>query len=264
MGIDYGKEFTAEQQKTNLLLYKNTPVQLREYTVTYAGDSAAPPNYYYKVNYEVFDSVSGKLKDHFTLYPNAQINPKMGLIASPDTRHYLTKDLYTHVTSVPDKTKGEDDTEQKFKDDTLKVGDTVYTSNSYVILESLHRVTESDKVKIEANDLAVAADLTVKTMDGKFFSAKPIYAIHENRGYSYDDVLNELGLTFRLTEIIPDHQQVILSIAEKKPEKDFIVMTAIVFPFINLLWLGVVITISGFIISIVRIWQKRNIVASKK
>jgi cytochrome c-type biogenesis protein CcmF len=232
--------------------------------VTYTGDSAVPPNYFYKVNYEVFDSVSGKLKDKFTLYPNAQINPKMGLIASPDTRHYLTKDLYTHVTSVPDKSKEENEAEPKFKNDTLQMGDTIYTSNSYVILENLARVTQSDKVKIEPNDLAVQANVKVKTLDGNAYEAKPIYYIRDYRAYFYDDELPDLGLTIRLSQIMPDTHDIVLSIAEKKPQKDFIVMTAIVFPFINLLWLGALITITGFLISIVRIWQKKKVATKKQ
>ncbi|MFI5134345.1 MAG: cytochrome c biogenesis protein CcsA [Chitinophagales bacterium] len=263
-GIDFGKEFTTEQNRTNMLLYKNEPVKMQEYMVTYVGDSVSPPNYYYKVSYEVFDSATGKLKDHFTLYPNAQINPKMGLIANPDTRHYWGKDLYTHVTSVPDKSKEKDETEQTFTNDTLKIGDTVYTSNSYVKVENLERVTSSPKVKIEGNDLAVQANLAVKTLDGKMYEAKPIYYIHDYRAYFYDDELSELGLTFRLSQIIPDQNSVVLSISQKKPEKDFIVLTAIVFPGINLLWLGTVITIVGFLLSIVRIWQKKRAGASKQ
>ncbi|MEO5674994.1 MAG: cytochrome c biogenesis protein CcsA [Chitinophagales bacterium] len=263
MKINYGKEFTAEQQKTNLLLYKNAPVQLREYTVTYIGDSAAPPNYYYKVIYEIFDSSTGKLKDKFTLLPNAQINPKMGLIASPDTRHYWSRDLYTHVTSVPDKSKTEIKAEPKFSDHTMKIGDTVFTTNSYAILEDLHRITESEKVKIEANDLAVQADLMVKTLDGVIYEVKPVYYIRDYRGYFYDDMLTELGLTFRVTQIIPDSHAIVLSIAEQKPEKDFIVLTAIVFPFINFVWLGALITVAGFLISMVRLWQKKKVVKKK-
>src|SRR5262249_50095522 len=145
-----------------------------------------------------------------------------------------------------------------------KIGDTVFTSNSYVIVEGLDRVTSSPKVDIKGNDLAVEAQLRVKLLDGKTYSAKPMYFIHEYRGYFYDDVLSDLGLTFRLTKITPEDHSIVLSIAESKPEKDFIVLTAIVFPYINLLWLGTVITIVGFIISIVRIWQKRKAASSKQ
>jgi cytochrome c-type biogenesis protein CcmF len=70
-----------------------------KYTVTYFGDSIAPPNHYFKVNYKVIDA-NGKVTEEFLLKPNAQANEKMGLISSPDTKHYLFSDLYTHVTYV--------------------------------------------------------------------------------------------------------------------------------------------------------------------
>ncbi len=260
-GINFGSNFNEEQQRANMLLYKDAPVRMKEFTVTYTGDSAAPPNYYYKVNYEIFDSASGKVKEKFTLYPNAQINPKMGLIANPDTRHYATKDVYTHVTSVPDKTKdeGKEAEEKKFTDHTIALHDTFFTTNSYVVFENMQQVTKSDKVEIKGDDLAVEAQLMVKKMDGKSYEAKPIYFIHELHGFYYDDVIDELGLTFRLTKIMPEEKKVILSVAEEKPKDDWIVLTAIVFPFINLLWLGTLITITGFIISMVRIWQKKRL-----
>lgn len=226
--------------------------------VTYVGDSVAEPNFYYKVNYEVFDSATGQLKDRFTLYPNAQINPKMGLIANPDTRHYLTRDLYTHVTSVPDKTKEPEVKEPEFKSNLVQRGDTIFSTNSYVVLESIERVSNSKKVEIKEGDLAVAANLLVKTLEGQSYTAQPIFFIHGDRATLIDDELPELGLTFRLNKIIPEENKVDLQIAQEEPKPDFIVMTAIVFPYINVLWLGIVITILGFIISIIRIWQKKH------
>ncbi|HUM46544.1 MAG TPA: cytochrome c biogenesis protein CcsA, partial [Chitinophagales bacterium] len=177
MGIDFGKEFTADAQRSNMLLYKNVPVKMKEYMVTYVGDSVAQPNFYYKVNYEVFDSASGEVKDRFTLYPNAQINPKMGLIANPDTRHYLTRDLYTHVTSVPDKTKQADKKDKEFKSHLIQKGDTVFTTGSYVILENIERVSNSKKVVIQEGDLAVSANLLVKKLDGQSYTAQPLFYI---------------------------------------------------------------------------------------
>jgi len=59
-----------------------------KYLVTYIGDSIAPPNHYFKMDYKVIDA-NGKVTEEFLLKPNAQANVKMGLIASPDTKHYL-------------------------------------------------------------------------------------------------------------------------------------------------------------------------------
>jgi cytochrome c-type biogenesis protein CcmF len=255
-GVDFGKEFSEAAQRANMLLYKNVPVKMDKYTVTYVGDSVSEPNYYYKVNYEVFDSATGQIKDRFTLFPNAQINPKMGLIANPDTRHYLTKDLYTHVTSVPDKTKQQASAKEEFKPYLVEKGDTIFTKNSYVILEDIARITSSKKVEIKPEDLVVGADLLVKTMEGQSFSAQPLFYIHGNRANLIDDKLPELGLTFRLNKIIPEENKVELHVAQSDPEPDFVVMTAIVFPYINLLWMGITITILGFVISMVRTLQK--------
>lgn len=258
-GINFGKEMSEDDQRSNMLLSKNKPVKMNEYTVTYVGDSAAPPNFYYKVNYEVFDSASGKLKDRFMLYPNAQINPKMGLIANPDTRHYWSKDLYTHVTSVPDKSKENAEVKvDSFKSNEMQRGDTVFTANSYVILENVERISTSKKVDIGKDDLVVAANLLVKTLDGQSYAAQPLFFIQGNRASLIEDKLPELGLTFRLNKIIPEENKIVLDIAEAKPQPDFIVMTAIVFPYINLLWSGLIITILGFVISMVRIWQKKK------
>ena len=258
MGVNFGKEFDAAAQRSNMLLYKNVPVQMKQYMVTYVGDSVAEPNFYYKVNYEVFDSTTGTIKEQFTLYPNAQINPKMGLIANPDTRHYLSKDLYTHVTSVPDKTKETEQKEKEFKSNLVQRGDTIFTTTSFVILESIERVANSKKITIEEGDLAVAANLLVKKLDGQSYSAQPLFYIHGDRATLVDDELPELGLTFRLNKIIPDENKIDLQIAEVEVQPDFIVMTAIVFPYINVLWLGIIVTILGFVISLVRNLQKKR------
>ncbi|MEO6977069.1 MAG: cytochrome c biogenesis protein CcsA, partial [Mucilaginibacter sp.] len=86
----------------NVMIYKNEPVKMGDYTVTYLGDSVVAPNRYFKVNYKRLDE-SGKVKEEFTLRPNVLTNPQMGSEPSPvpDTKHYLLHDLYTHVTALP-------------------------------------------------------------------------------------------------------------------------------------------------------------------
>ena len=71
----------------NMLLTKNKPVQIGEYTATYRGDSNIGVNHYLAVEYEKVDTATNKVVEKFTLHPNAQANPKMGLVANPDTRH---------------------------------------------------------------------------------------------------------------------------------------------------------------------------------
>ncbi|HWB65122.1 MAG TPA: hypothetical protein VG603_16510, partial [Chitinophagales bacterium] len=52
--------------------------------------------------------------------------------------------------------------------------------------------------------------------------------------------------------IDPRSKKVTLSIRETEKPLDFIIMKAIIFPYINLVWLGGIITFLGALISLVR------------
>lgn len=251
-GMPLGAGFTEEQNRTNVLLLKNMPVTMREYTVTYLGDSAAPPNYYYKVLWERFDTATGLLREKFLLLPNAQINPRMGLIANPDTRHYWHKDLYTHVTSVPDKSKPMERGEPDFTEHTVALGDTIRLQRSVIVVESLGKAQARQGQNWQPDDLPVEVVLTIRMNDGRIFQARPIHLIRDLRVFHLDEHLPELGLTIRLARILPVEQKLILAIEETEPEQDFIVLTAIIFPYINLVWLGTIFTVLGFIMALVQ------------
>ena len=262
-GIDYGKRFNDLDLHTNQYMPKDSREQMGEYFATFIGDSTSEPNHYYKVLFERMDTSTNEVKEKFILYPNAQINPKMGLISSPDTRHYWDHDVYTHVTTVPEKSNDEETTdEQKFTEHKIAKGDTIFTSKSYVVLENVEKVEKSDKIKLVKGDLCVGAKLHVFPMTGKDYYAEPLYLIQGGQAMSINDKVNDLGLIFRLTKVIPDQNKVQIDIAEVKPEQEYIVMKALVFPFINLVWLGVVMTVAGFLVSLFRVFQKKKSVGS--
>jgi cytochrome c-type biogenesis protein CcmF len=146
-GLLYSREFPDEINRDNVLLWRNTPVQMDRFKVSYHGqfqevkgvpgyvnkellyqtddmytaiargniqvkdkvyfqtgdtlELVSPENTYYEVSYE-------SDKENFVLYPRAQVNPNMGLLASPDIKHFATKDLYTHVSTVPDPNEEKD------------------------------------------------------------------------------------------------------------------------------------------------------------
>jgi cytochrome c-type biogenesis protein CcmF len=75
-GYNYGKEFNEKNTKENILLWKDEPLKMGNYELTYLGDSLAPPNTYYKVHYDELDA-SGKIVHSFLLYPNAMSSSKL-------------------------------------------------------------------------------------------------------------------------------------------------------------------------------------------
>jgi cytochrome c-type biogenesis protein CcmF len=228
---------------------------MHDYLVTYVGDSASGPDIFYKVHY-LKSAPDGSVKEEFTLHPNAQINPKMGLIANPDTRHYLTKDIYTHVTSVPNK-EARAEAEGRFEQDTVAVGDTFYLAKAFAVLERLVPNPGHENYIPQKDDVAVAALLKVHTLDDRVFEARPIYLIRDRNASAIEDSIAELGVTFRVERIIPEKEQLVIGVKQADTEGDFIIMKAIIFPYINLLWLGCVVMAFGIALSMVRRRQER-------
>jgi cytochrome c-type biogenesis protein CcmF len=250
--INFGKEFKENEKMENILLLKDSSLVMGDYRVTYIGTREEKPNHFYEVKYERKDSASGKVKEEFVLLPNAQLNPKMGLIANPDTKHYLTKDVFTHVSSVPDNSN--------LKDTTLLanvgVGDSFFTKTSLVIVEALNPNPVLPEGYDKNGKLMVGVDLKVSDSKSKTYKAQPVFIIDMANGNSFNSIpaeVKEQGLTIDVTGIDPNTKKLSLSIRETEKPIDFIIMKAIVFPYINLVWLGGIITFIGSLISM---WKR--------
>ncbi|MBK7850980.1 MAG: hypothetical protein IPJ66_07525 [Bacteroidetes bacterium] len=69
--------------------------------------------------------------------------------------------------------------------------------------------------------------------------------------YTQDAFLDEMGLKFTFDKIDPNTGKITLSVSEKKTnKKDFVIMKAIIFPGINILWLGCFLMIIGSLMAL--------------
>lgn len=260
-GTGFGDEFSkSNDPKENIILYKDEPIKMDKYTVTYKGDSVEGVNTFYKVNYQVVDN--GTVKENFNLYPNAQQNAKMRqIIASPDTKHYLFHDIYTHVSSVPLKEEEDHEAHEGHSDDEnydkpstheLTVGDTVRYRDGYILLKAVNRDATVQNLPLANGDVAISMDLDVIAGD-KTYHAAPVYVIKSGNKYDFGKTVPEAGLKFRFTNVYPDKGKLELMVFQKpKAEKSWIVLKAIEFPYINLFWGGTIIMVIGFLMSIFR------------
>jgi cytochrome c-type biogenesis protein CcmF len=261
-GIGFGDEFAkSNNPRENIILYKNEPVKMNKYTVTYLGDTTEGVNTYYRVNYKVIDD-AGKVKENFTLAPNAQQNAKLKqIVASPDTKHYLLHDVYTHVSSVPLKEEAHEEHDGHSEDEEylkpvvheVSIGDTVRFRGGYIFVKSINRNATIKDIPLTANDVAIGMNLEIKTEQVNT-TAEPIFLIKGNTKVDFGKKVDEVGLKLRFTNIMPEKDRLELTVYEKpKAErKDWVVMKAIVFPYINLFWGGSIIMVIGFILSIFR------------
>ncbi len=258
--FDLGKDFP---NKENILLSRKDTVKMGDYLVSYRGDSTAGINIYYNVDY-LQKNKKGEIKKLFTLKPFIQTNPRMGNVAEPATKHYFNKDVFTHITYA----KMEDPKEKKnggweeAQDYELSIGDTVFTSNAMVILSGVNRNVDKLKNKLQETDIAIGAQLNVLSMSSEKDIVEPIFVIRGLTSFAIDTTLEAKGLQFSLWKIDPEKEAFHVRIREKASNAgDFIIMKAIIFPGINILWIGSILMAIGTILAV---WSRVNLPKNAK
>jgi cytochrome c-type biogenesis protein CcmF len=232
--------FDETARRENMLLIKDEPTRLGDFMVTYLGDSTDVDDIYFKVHYESLDG-----KEEFTLMPNTQINEDMGgILPNPDTRHYLTYDVYTHITSLP-KPLTDSMPWENVKEYTVEKGDSIVTTNGTVYFTG---VEQGDGQSIGLKNTTLAKAILKIKRGNTLIDAAPLFGINANTYFSIREEVAEAGLRFgfEIRPTLGGEPKAVLEISETKPQPKFIVMKGIVFPYINFLWLGTVMMVLGF------------------
>ncbi len=250
-GMMLNPEFDQKANTEHVYLEKGKPLRMGDYEITYISDSMQWVNNYYRVHYKKINPKSNQVEYEFDLYPNGQINPKMGLVANPDTKHYLSHDVFTYISSVP-----KEKTASKFinpKSYQMKKGDTLVTDKGYIVLESITSNITDPNTKIEKETMQVllAAKFAVTTLQ-KTYSAEAIYGIQNNSVAIYPANIEEAAMQIKFTGVDPQSGNISLEVADKDMSNEFIIMKAIMFPWINLVWGGTIIMVIGFMVAIFR------------
>jgi len=254
-GHDLSTEFSGKENTENVLLELNKPIRMGEYEITYQGDSIHWVNTYYKIHYTKLKKESNASDYEFFLYPNAQINPKMGLIANPDTKHYLSHDVFTFVSSVPNKESNLKFLEEKKQQ--IKMHDTLQFNGGFAVLTGVNSNFDENTLDLNSSKLYIKAELLLYS-NGKTFTASPVYFINKNSVIINDTYVDELNLRLRFTSIDTDKGELTIETAVRDTSEDFVIMKAIKFPWINLVWAGTIIMIIGMFFSIINRFRKLN------
>jgi cytochrome c-type biogenesis protein CcmF len=241
--LNFG-EGSKEKPGENLTLIKGVPTKMGEFTVTYDKDSAHPkkPLWYYHLKFEKDG------KESFSLAPNAFVNYKgnEGLMANPDAKHYLTHDIFTYITSLPDPSKANEDT-TSFKSREVAIGDTVFYSKGFAVLEDVSSIKNIPGVEFGANDSASVATIKVISKTSSIFTIKPTVINLKGTVFAQPDTVLQESLVMQLQKV--DGKKITLGVKESDAIMQYVTLKAYKFPFINLLWLGTLIMVLGFMIS---------------
>lgn len=242
----------TEDPRENLTLLKMVPTRMAEYVVTYTGDSSAVKEKnrsFYKLMMEKKDVRTGKISESFELTPDVYKMKDNSISSNPDIRHYLFHDVFTYISSLSDRSSFVDTA--KFILHEMKLGDSVFYSKGYLILNDVLKNPNNERFHFKNTDTALVADITVHSRDSTRYKAYPVLYI-QNFEVSYqDDTVLAKNLYLKLAGITQDGKFKI-AVKESDAPADFLTLKAYVFPYINLVWLGLIIMASGFIVSLTR------------
>src|SRR5690606_29105679 len=148
----------------------------------------------------------------------------------------------------------------------LQKGQTVPFDPYMITLSSLEKEVTHPEYESQEGDIAVQARLEIRNKAGILVDTlKPVFIIRENQPNFIRDFVPHSGLAANFVKIDPatgdmefligerviqDEDKYPIRVAEDVPRSDFIVLEAIVFPGINLFWLGSILMMMGFFISI--------------
>jgi cytochrome c-type biogenesis protein CcmF len=219
-----------------------------KYWATYVKDSVSGNGRmtWFRVDMERKDG-----KEKFTLYPDLIKNTKgqEGMSNNPDSRHYWHKDIFSYVNHASSVQEGADTSQ--FKNHVVQAGDTVFYSEGYMIMDSVTVNPHNDKYKFTSKDTAIMANLTVFTKEQQKLTAKPVFFVKNNSAQHILDTLYSQGLAIALARIVDD-KHLEISVKESSRLAPFLALKVLQFPFINLVWLGTLLMVAGFVMSIVR------------
>jgi len=253
--IPFDKDPTGrgtENPLENLTLLKGVPTQMGKYTVTYVSDSTAAnekTRTFYNLHFEKRDTATGKILENFVLSPDSYRMKDNNLSSNPGTKHYLNHDVFTYVSTIS--VHNEEKDTSSFKIHNMAIGDSVFYSKGYFVLNNILKNPDNERFHFTPNDTALVADITVYGQDSTRHKAYPALTISNQEINFINDTVITQNIYLNISGITADKK---FKIGLKQTDKvtDFITLKAYVFPYINLVWAGLIIMACGFVISLVR------------
>jgi cytochrome c-type biogenesis protein CcmF len=213
-----------ERLDRNIMLFEGMPMFMSGYKVTYEGDRFEGNNRIYELNFQELDEESGEVVREFDLSPTALYDNKMTKVAAynPSTKHYLHKDVFTHIASIP---LVEADAEvAREMEDSLRyrlvtlnpdgpnsVFDTITIKGEKVIreyeitAEELLYQPEHPGYEPQEGDLPIGVRLTfTDAARDTSFSVAPMLTLRGSLLYTYPVHLQNMAVKVRVSDLLVD------------------------------------------------------------
>ncbi len=249
-----GKDPMTKQNddpRENLTLLRQIPTRMANYEVTYLNDSAGHEKgrKFYLLQFESKDPVTKKVTEKFLLKPDVYLMKDNNMSSNPSTKSYLTKDIFTYISYAMSDKKQQDTT--SFNEVELSEGDTSFFNNGFLILNKVIKNPVNERYQFKPTDVALMADITVISKDSTKYKAMPLLQVDDFGIVHIDDTLYAQNLFLRFNGVT-ENRKIKVGIKQSDSMIDFVTVKSYVFPYINLVWLGLIIMATGLIISMIK------------
>lgn len=239
---------SKENPLENQTLFKGVRTDMGRYWTTFLNSDSLSEDG--KISYFniLFESKDGKEK--FNLYPNLIKNSKgqQGFSNNPDAKHYWNRDIFTYISYARDMDKTQDT--GVFKSHEVSVKDTIRYSSGYMILDKVLSNPDNDRYDFTPSDTALMAELTVVGNDSMRYKARPAFYLENSQLRHVPDTVISQNLIIVLGWLKNNKLEV--KVKESPNMIPFVALKVYQFPFIRLVWLGTLLMMVGFVMSIVR------------
>jgi len=199
---------TREMITKNVLLFKNAPLLINGYRVTYLSDTIVGTIRTYEVAYEKLDE-QGRITEQFRLYPNVQFDRefKKQAASNPSTKRYFWKDIFTHVAGLAPEQADVERARQK--EDSLRYllhylipGQELELERTQVTLQSISLQGEHPDYEPQSGDLAITATLAFREPgDDSSYIMRPMMVLRDGELiYNYPAKLDPVEVKVRLSD----------------------------------------------------------------
>ena len=235
----------------NLTLLRDVPTRMGDYEVTYQKDSSGMEKgrKFYALQFEKKDPITRKNIESFVVEPDVYMMKDNNMSSNPDTKSYLTKDVFTYISYALSDEKNVDTAQ--FKITELKEGDTAYYSKGMVILDKVVKNPVNEKYHFKPDDVALMADLRIISKNNMHYHAMPLIQVDDLGMVQTDDTVYAQNLFVKFAGI-SEGKKMKLGIKESDKPIDYITVKTYIFPYINLVWLGLVVMAVGIVMSLIK------------
>ncbi|MFY0593219.1 cytochrome c biogenesis protein CcsA [Roseivirga sp.] len=281
--------FTEEENVNNVIIFLNDPKVMAGYKILYKGEgvsSESVPGYirksllretrdpHYKVaikpivvdgetyaeaedtlyfrtpenTYHEIEYTSMSTGKQFTLFPRIQKNETMGRpVQSPAIRKEWDRDLYTFVQLQNDFEEENTEWSEKELISLDSIGQRFFINDYVAQYRGWERIPKVNFADLGPNDIAVRANIVVFAENDVQHLIQPIFVITNYNMVRPYELNQEIAARIRVEGIYPENGTV--EIAVETTQKDWVIIQAIEKPQINILWIGTIIMIIGFMIA---------------